>query len=157
MTVQSIMTSKPASCRLQSNLAEVARIMWEDDCGVVPIVDDAGKVAGVVTDRDVCIAAATRNRTAAEIHVGELPRGDVVVCHPGDTVKGALALMRDRRLRRLPVTAPNGELVGILSLNDIVLAAGRSTGITAGEILEAMQGICSHPVQPVPAAKAATA
>jgi CBS domain-containing protein len=157
MTVQSIMTSKPAACDSQANLAEVAHIMWERDCGIVPVTDPAGKVIGVVTDRDICIAASTRDRAPSQIRVSELPRGDVAVCRQDDGVENALALMRERRVRRLPVTGANGELLGIVSMNDIVLAAGERADIGPVPVLEAMKGICTHGAQRAAAAKAATA
>jgi CBS domain-containing protein len=157
MTIESIMTSKPAVCGLTSNLAEVAQVMWEGDCGCVPIVDDARRVIGMVTDRDICIAASTKDRPPSRIQVSELPRADVIVCRPDDAVSAALALMRTRRVRRLPVTAPDGELVGIVTLNDAVLAAGGAAGISAADVLEAMQGICSHGTPHAVAVKAAGA
>lgn len=156
MTVQSIMTSKPAACNLQSNLAEAARIMWETDCGIVPITD-GGKVIGVVTDRDICIAASTKNRPPSEIVVGDLPRGEVIVCRQDDDVQAALSLMRERRIRRLPVIGPGDQLAGVLAMNDLVLAAGEETDLLPGEVFDAMKTICSHRAQQLLRTKTASA
>jgi CBS domain-containing protein len=156
MTVQSIMTSSPAACTLQSNLAEAARIMWERDCGIVPVTED-GKVIGVVTDRDICIAASTKNRPPSQIAVGELPRGDVIVCRQGDDVQTALTLMRDRRIRRLPVIGPDDRLAGVVSLNDLVLAAADKADVRPGDVVDVMKAICSHRARRAPATKAASA
>ena len=60
MTVQELMTPFPATCGPADNLAQAAEHMWDADCGIVPVVDERGHVLGVITDRDICIAAATR-------------------------------------------------------------------------------------------------
>ena len=60
MKVQDVMTRAPASCKASDALVVATRIMWEDDCGCVPVVDDRGTVIGMVTDRDACMAAYTR-------------------------------------------------------------------------------------------------
>jgi len=156
MTVQSIMTSTPAACTLQSNLAEAARIMWERDCGIVPITE-GGKVIGVVTDRDICIAASTKNRSPSQIGVGELPRGDAIVCRQDEDVHTALRLMRERHIRRRPVIGPDDQLAGVVSINDLVIAAGEKRDVRPGEVLDALKAICSHPARQAPATKAASA
>ena len=73
MKVVQVMTPAPLACDPDSNLAEIAAQMWDANCGIVPIVDDTGCVVGVVTDRDICIASATRNLAAGQIRASELP------------------------------------------------------------------------------------
>ena len=102
--------------------------LWAADCGVLPIVDDTGRVAGILTDRDICIALGTRNARASDVLIASVMRPAVYTREPDDDVLAALALMSDRRVRRLPVVE-GGRLVGVVSLNDAVLAAG--TGRTA--------------------------
>ena len=155
MKVREIMTSRPLTCSPQANLAEVAHAMWNGDCGIMPIVDAAGKLLGVVTDRDICIAAATRNQAPSSLTADELPRGDVFACRPDDDAQVAMTLMREHRIRRVPVTAADGTLVGILSVNDVILAAGSRLGAT--EVLDTMKGICGHRQPARAAAKAAGA
>jgi CBS domain-containing protein len=72
--------------------------MWEGDCGVLPVVDD-NELVGVVTDRDMYIALATRNTRAAHLRVATKK---VATCAPEDDVHAALATMREHRIRRLP-------------------------------------------------------
>jgi CBS domain-containing protein len=153
MKVQELMTSQPLTCGLESNLAEVAQLMWNGDCGIVPVTDANGKLLGVVTDRDICIASATQDKVPSRIRMAEMPHGDVFTCRPDDDVQGALMLMREHRIRRVPVTAPDGTLVGILSLNDLALAAGERAELSALDVLTALKGICAHPV-PLAAAPA---
>jgi CBS domain-containing protein len=80
-------------------------------------------VVGVITDRDICLAVTRGNRGAAEIQVGEVSSRPPHTCRASDDVRDALAIMRKRRVRRLPVVGERGELVGLLSLDDVVLAA----------------------------------
>lgn len=152
MTIDRVMTSKPATCGLHATLADAARVMWADDCGSVPVVDDAGRLYGLVTDRDICIASATRNRAPSEIGIADLIGGPgaVATCRPDDPVTRVLALMRERQVRRVPVTSTDGTLVGIVSINDLVLEAG-SSDVKAHDVLETLRAICVHRQTPVPA------
>jgi CBS domain-containing protein len=145
MQVREIMINSPLTCGPHANLAEVAHLMWIGDCGIVPVTDDHGKLLGVVTDRDICIAASTRDRQPSSIHVDELPRGDVHACRPDDDTREALRLMRTHRVRRLPVTASDGTLRGVISINDVVVAAGERAPLSAADVLETFKSICAHP------------
>jgi CBS domain-containing protein len=155
MRVQEIMVTSPLTCGPQANLAEVANLMWKGDCGIVPVTDSAGKLIGLITDRDICIAAATKDQAPSLIHANDLPRSDVRSCRPEDEAQTALKAMREHRVRRLPVTAADGTLLGILSINDIVLAAGGKADVSAADVLDTFKGICAH--RPPLAAKAAAA
>jgi CBS domain-containing protein len=146
MKIEQVMTPSPATCGPADNLGQVVEHMWDADCGIVPVVDEGGHVMGVITDRDICIAAATRDLAPAEIRASEMVRGHVIACRPEDDVQTALKLMRQHRVRRLPVTTDEGVLHGIVSLNDIVLAAGSKDTATAAEILSTVKAIGTHPV-----------
>lgn len=121
------MKSPVGYCTPEDRLTACARIMWQKDCGVVPIVDPADrKVVGIVTDRDICISVASREQRASEIRAAELINGrDVVTCGPGDDLKNALKKMRKNAVRRLPVVSRKGELTGMISISDIMLAADK--------------------------------
>ena len=153
MNVKSLMTSAPRTCTLATNLAEAAVLMLDADCGILPVVDEAGKLVGVVTDRDMYIALATRNMLASQLTVGEVARGKVFTCGPDDDVQSALATMKQHHVRRLPVEGFGGTVAGIISMNDILLAAGKK-GVGNADIIETFQAICAHhhPVQHVTAA-----
>jgi CBS domain-containing protein len=150
MKVQDIMTRAPLACRPDMNLAEVAHRMWQADCGLIPVTDEAGHVLGVITDRDICIAAATRDQAPSYLRAASLTRGHVVCCRPGDSVGAALRLMRDHRVRRLPVVSDEGVLQGVISMNDIVLELKEGGAVTPGDVVEALQGICAHHHPPAP-------
>jgi CBS domain-containing protein len=149
MKIEQIMTPSPATCGPADNLAQVVARMWDADCGIVPVVDDAARVVGVITDRDICIATATRGLAPAEIRAADMVRGHVISCRPEDDVQTALKLMKQHRVRRLPVTTEEGLLHGIVSLNDIALAAGSKETATAADVLATMKAISAHPLPTV--------
>ncbi len=123
MKVRDICSLDVRSCRPDSNLAAAASIMWERDCGVVPVINAKNKVVGVVTDRDICMAVATRAHLASEIRVDQLMSGKVHMCRLDDDIKSAVHTMTTSAVRRLPVLNDAGELAGVLSLSDVVLAS----------------------------------
>jgi CBS domain-containing protein len=143
MKVKNLMTQEPRTCTRATNLAEAAALMLDADCGILPVVDDQGKIVGVVTDRDMYIALATRNKLASQLTVGEVARSEVVTCGPDDDVQAALATMKQHRVRRLPVEGFGGTVAGIVSMNDILLAAG-TKGVGNAEIVDTFRTICAH-------------
>jgi CBS domain-containing protein len=148
MKVKEIMTKNPATCTPDTTLAEAAHLMWEADCGILPVVED-GEIEGVVTDRDMYVALATRNMPAANLKVGAVATKTVISCAPEDDVQQALDLMRQALVRRLPVLGFGGTVLGIVSMNDIVLAADVDESLTGGDVLDALKTICGHH-HPVP-------
>ena len=115
MTAKDLMTANVKSCGADADLASVAKIMWDCDCGTVPIVNEERKVIGIITDRDICIAAATRSTAPANIRVREVIAGPVHTCFSEDGVSTVLRTMKERRVRRLPVLDRQERLVGIVN------------------------------------------
>ena len=128
MKVRDVMTSDVGYCQPNTTLANAAMIMWQRDCGVVPVVNEQKQVVGMITDRDICIAVTMQNRLASEIQVSEIISSQVKSCQPGDDVEDALKTMKKRQLRRLPVTTKDGVLLGIISIGDL-LNAGKGKEI----------------------------
>lgn len=149
MKITNIMSREPVTCSPATNLAAAAKLMLDADCGILPVVNDEAKLVGVVTDRDMYIALATRNQLASHITVGDVARTQVFTCGPDDDVEAALETMRRHHVRRLPVEGFAGTVVGVVSMNDIVLAAGSSKPIDSEAVIETFQAICAHR-HPVP-------
>jgi CBS domain-containing protein len=124
MKVKEIMTADPGFCFGVDSLTKAAMIMWQRDCGAVPVVNAENQVVGVITDRDICIAAASQDRKASEIRAFELCDGRVWTVSPDDDVRDAIKFMRKFQVRRLPVTDDGDRLVGMLTIADVVNAAG---------------------------------
>ena len=129
MKVFEVMTIDAGFCYLEDNLTKAAQIMWERDCGIVPVVDAEKKVIGVITDRDICIAAATRNRPPLCIKAGEMYFRPLKTCAMEDDVKDVLRRMRKYKIKRLCVTNQDKELLGVISITDILLKAGEKKSV----------------------------
>ncbi len=148
------MTYNVQTCRPESNLAEAAMQMWKGDCGILPVVVDGQKVVGMITDRDICMAAATKHREPANIRVKEVISGKVYGCSPDTDIHEALKIMQQMQVRRLPIiSAEDGRLAGILSMNDVALKAkaDRKAELSAEDVENTLRGICTH--RPVAQAK----
>ena len=144
MKVKEIMTPNAKAIWLTESLTDAARLMWENDCGVLPIIKDGRKVIGVITDRDICMAVTMRDRNPSGVSVEEVMTGQVYSVNVEDDIDQALEIMKEHKIRRLPVVNDEGDLDGILSMNDVVLKAGES--IDEGDVVKTYQAICSHPV-----------
>jgi CBS domain-containing protein len=123
MKVDMLMTREVASCQGDDPCSAAARLMWECDCGAVPVLDSERRMAGIITDRDICMATWMQDRPPSAIPISAVMARDLSVCSPNDTVETAERLMRTRQIRRLPVVDEDRRLIGILSLADIVRAA----------------------------------
>ena len=148
MKIKDLMTTDVRTCTPDTTMAEAAHLMWEGDCGILPVVDD-GELVGVVTDRDMYIALATQNARASRLKVGAVATKKLATCAPEDDVQAALATMKQARVRRLPVVGFGGTVLGILSMNDIVLAAGARKEVESENVVATLQAICAHH-HPVP-------
>jgi CBS domain-containing protein len=124
MKVNEVRTKSPAYCSADTNLGAAAEIMWKRNCGFLPVVSPQQNVVGVITDRDMCIAMATRNRLPGQVTVQEISSMVTYSCQPDDDVQAAMDIMADKKVRRLPVIDASGKLEGILSVDDVILRAG---------------------------------
>ena len=123
MKVGDVMTKDVLVCYAQDRLDCPARIMWENDIGCVPVLGADNRLSGIVTDRDVCMAAYTQGLPLAAIPVTVAMAHEVATCKAGDELAAAERTMQQRQIRRLPVVDESGRLTGILSLNDLARAA----------------------------------
>lgn len=144
MLVEELMTREVEGCRPADSLADAAAVMWRRDCGAVPVVGEDGEVAGMITDRDICMALATRRAYATDVRVAEVMSREVVSCTPEDDAEEALEVMRRQQLRRLPVVDSQGRLAGILSVADVVRRTRKGGGrrrVKRGETLATLRAI----------------
>jgi CBS domain-containing protein len=151
MTVKELQTSNVKTVGPDTDLAAVAKLMWDGDCGAVPVVTNERQVIGMITDRDICIAAATRSKSPAEIRAREVigDKRGVHAVKPDDDVRVALRTMRKHRVRRLPVVDQQQRLAGIVSINDLAINSSSTLpdSVPAQELLETFQAICAHEQQ----------
>lgn len=140
MKVKKIMTKSVGTCGKNDNLARAVEIMWQKDCGIVPVVDKKSNVVGTVTDRDVAVSVFLQNKTVAEIIIGEIISGKVITCLTKDDVEQVLKLMKKHKIKRLPVTGKNNKLKGIISITDILLAAADDKSLQK-KVLKTLEAI----------------
>ena len=146
MKVEDVMTRNVESCGVNQSLSAAARIMWEKDCGCVPVVDPDGRCVGMLTDRDICMAAYTQGQPLWAISVSSAMSHVVHGCLPGDSLSRAELLMRAHQVRRLPVMGFDGQLIGILSLADLAREAETHPvgGALAPSAIESTFAAVSH-------------
>jgi CBS domain-containing protein len=143
MKVQDVMSEHVRTCGPSTNLAAAAMMMWDGDCGFLPVVEGE-RLVGVITDRDICMGAATHDRPAFAIEVQESMHRDVESCHPQEDVREALERLAAAEIRRMPVV-DGGRLVGVLSINDVIRRASRRNSkkaLSYGDVVGALQHIC---------------
>lgn len=119
MKVKDAMSRHVWACKADDSLEGATRLMWDHDVGCIPVVDDEGQLCGVVTDRDVAMAAYTQGKPLVEIPVSSAMASQPITVFPGDPLFEAERLMRTRQIRRLPVVDELGCLAGMITLNDV--------------------------------------
>lgn len=125
MRVEDVMTHNPECCTPEDDLATVANVMWDLDVGCVPIIHDGHRIAGMITDRDIAMAAMLNGKALHELRVEAVMATQIVTAKLGDRVRTVQELMRKSKVRRLPVVDGDQKVVGVVSLHDIALAARR--------------------------------
>jgi CBS domain-containing protein len=130
MKISEIMTKDPRSVSPDTPVSEAARLMKEEDVGLVPVVERVGgaetrgRLVGVVTDRDIAIRTVAEGR-ANDIPVSEVMSGGVKTCAPDDSVEEAMDLMGREQVRRIPIVDERGSLVGVVAQADVVRMQGK--------------------------------
>jgi len=119
MKIEEIMTRSVATCRTQDTLSTASQKMWDHDCGVLPIVGDDGRLVGIITDRDVCMAAWSKGQRLDAIRIEEAMAKQVFCATPDQDLDAAETLMAEKQVRRIPIVDADNKPIGILSMNDI--------------------------------------
>ena len=111
------------TCSDRDSLEHVAGMMWKFDIGCLPVANQDGRLVGIVTDRDVAMAAYLQGAPLRSITVSSVMSKEVVTCREGDDVREVERSMRQRQVRRVPVVDDAGKLLGMITINDIARAA----------------------------------
>ncbi|MGH9441135.1 MAG: CBS domain-containing protein [Thermoanaerobaculia bacterium] len=149
MRVRDIMTTAIWSCSDNASVASAANTMRDHNCGFVPVVTGDGGVAGVLTDRDICMALVRKDVRPSELNVREVAKQDVATCSPHDEIHVAIQIMESSRVRRLPVVE-EGRLRGIVSMTDILrhavpLRSPEADALTCADAVGALKLINRNP------------
>ena len=149
MKVHDIMNQPAHVCHPQTDLATVSRRMKETAAGMLVVLDSHGRIAGVVTDRDLALAIDNNAADIRRVPIESVMTRRVRTCHEDDDLHEALARMASRRVRRLPVLNRGGDLQAVISIDDLILWAVQQGGVTAKELASALRHICAPHAVPV--------
>ncbi len=119
MNVEEIMSRPAITCRSNDSLSTPAQLMWEHDCGAIPVTDEEGRLVGVITDRDICMATYTRGSAPASIPVADAMAREVFSSRVSDSLQTIEQLMGDKQIRRVPVVDGDNRPIGMVSVNDL--------------------------------------
>jgi CBS domain-containing protein len=142
MNIKEVMSKEPRTVRMVDRLDTAARVLWDQDCGIVPVVDGNQAIVGVVTDRDLCMASYTQGKALAEIPVTAAMGRVVRTCKPDDPIAAALATMQQHQIHRLPVVDARGVVVGVVAMNDLIrLSQARPAVVDGAAVLKTLAAI----------------
>ena len=142
MRVEQLMTKQVQCCRPEDTLEYAAQMMWDHDCGCLPVCGGNGsiKIVGMITDRDITMCALFQGKPLRELCVSEAMARDVLTCRPGDSLADAEKIMGQGKIRRLPVVDKEESLIGMISLADLAQEAARERTARTQEITETEVG-----------------
>jgi len=134
MRVGEIMTRSVECVSPEDTIKAAARKMRDLDVGPMPVCGDAGRLVGMITDRDIAVRAVAEGLDPNTTPVREAMTEGILFCSEDQDVAQAAAMMREQQVRRLVVLDADRKLVGIVSLGDI--ATETADTVEAGETLE---------------------
>lgn len=152
MLVENIMSRQVQSCQLGDSLAHAALMMWQHDCGAIPVCagDGVQRVVGMITDRDICMSALLQAKPLSDLRVNEAMSKSVTTVRPSDSLAQVERVMGNAHIRRLPVVDRDGTLLGMISLADLAREAVRERThprkvVTENDIGNTLAAICEPP------------
>ncbi|MDQ4148560.1 MAG: CBS domain-containing protein [Actinomycetota bacterium] len=119
-SIREVMTPEPRTLQTTATVEEAAQVMRDDDIGDVIVVDDKGKIQGIVTDRDITLRVVAQSGDPKAVKLEEIASKDIITLPLSGTAEAALSLMRDKAIRRLPIV-DDGKPVGVVSLGDLAI------------------------------------
>ncbi len=151
MNINEVMTAPVKTCNASTSLDEIAKMMWEENCGAIPVVTDTNQPVGIVTDRDIAMAAMLNHQPLWNITASTVIQGqNLSCCRQQEPVEVGVAQMEQNGVRRILVTDDSGALCGIMSMGDAVAfttssqAGDKSKFISSQKILGMLRKVSSH-------------
>lgn len=142
MKIASLIQRNLYSCTSHDTVDRAAQLMWDHDIGCLPVIDEQGHVAGMITDRDISMAAYTQGRSLSSIMIANVMARHVFSCRESDDATTIARTMSEHQIHRMPVIDDQGHPVGIVSIKDLARAASAGK-IPAGEIVSTLAAICA--------------
>ena len=147
MRIETLMSHPPITVHVNDPLNIAAQRMWDHDCGALVVVNDEGKLAGMITDRDICMAALTQGRPLDELLVNIAMAKHVVAAKPDQMIGEIEQLMAANQVRRIPIVDASNTPVGVISLNDLALESVQpDTRLQQGveNVATTLAAVCRH-------------
>ena len=140
MNVESVMTPNPACCMATTPLRDVARMMLDNDCGQIPVVDQSQRPIGVVTDRDIAVRIVAEGRDSNSATAGDAMSTPVRTVTTDTSLADCVCVMEADQIRRVPVVDASGKLAGIVAIADLALTGKQeATAEVVKEVSEPMR------------------
>ena len=121
MHAQDLMTSPTITIHVNDPLSLAAHRMWEADIGALPVVNDEGKLVGMITDRDICMATYTQGRAPDWLLVNCAMAKHPISARPEHNVGDVEQLMSKFQVHRIPVVDAAGKPIGMISMSDLAI------------------------------------
>ncbi|MGI9077507.1 MAG: CBS domain-containing protein [Gemmatimonadaceae bacterium] len=131
MKARELMTKNPECVTREDTLQRAASIMRDSDIGAVPVVGDkdSRKLVGIVTDRDIAVRHVAEGGKSERTVGDVMSKGRLATARENDDVERVMELMREHKVRRIPVVGANDEIVGMIAQADLALEAGNERGV----------------------------
>ncbi|HXG94213.1 MAG TPA: CBS domain-containing protein [Blastocatellia bacterium] len=123
-----VMTRDVVCVRPDEPLDYAAQMMQECDCGALPVIDRAGRLLGMITDRDITIRAVARGLDVRRARVGDCMTDEAFACNVNDAIEDCMRAMSRHQVRRIPIVDDRDRVVGIVSQSDLARHAGEHPG-----------------------------
>jgi len=147
MYARDLMTRPAITCHVNDSLTIAAQRMWDDDIGVLAVVNDDGKLTSMITDRDICMAAYTKGRRLDDLLVNSAMAKQVVSASPDATLGDIQRLMADHQVHRIPIVDAAGRPIGIVSMNDLAIESARPKTAMKhdpAQLAHTLAAVCAH-------------
>jgi CBS domain-containing protein len=131
-TIRDLMTRSPRTVDTAGSAVDVARLMRDEDVGLIPIVE-SDRLVGTITDRDIAVRLVAEGKSPEKTRVADIASRELVTIDPDQDVEEAMRLMAKHQVRRLPVVEEDGKLVGIVAQADI---AKHGSAAQTGDVVE---------------------
>jgi CBS-domain-containing membrane protein len=155
MLARDLMTTPVITCHVNDSLAAAAQKMWDFDIGAVAVVNDEGKLTGMLTDRDICMAGYTQARGLEDLLVNVAMASHVFAAMPEQTLADVEQLMANHQVRRIPIVDGEGRPIGIVTMNDLAIESVQpDTPMkhAPSKLAHTLAAICRHRAAPSKAA-----
>lgn len=146
MKVCDVMERDVKTCGPNNSLESAALLMWDNDCGSLPVVDQSATPLGIITDRDIAMSCALNHKPLWELCTKDVTNNrPLYTCRENDDMRSALSTMQAQRIRRLPVIDKNGCLKGIVTIEDVVACSEEKTpGMSFKDTMNTLKTVCIH-------------